>query len=576
MARLFSRITVLTLFAVIVFHASHSVFAQYASLPIDKGRDKKTEAMNALSSGAGLGDGKSATNQYLTYFFARWTQESLAAELVSYRTKELPELIAVASGQSKVELLNRCKTILAQLASNPKYYPACRYNAMYALGTLNQEEGSPPVPYGPSVPDLIKGYENKSIPDGIRLAALEGLRRHAMLGIVEASVRDTQVVPLLTQIALDTPYHEPPKEEDRAKTKREVFVEQETGLSQTSEPQRSVEIQNWFRMRAIQALGSMKGTNVAGDISRTLLTLIDNPLETPVIKYEAAFALSQLELKPEDQTDLLQVAKSLVELAILVCDDSVLFMQEQMRLQQVMSSSGVSAGGIGGGMGMSGPSGMGGSSMGGGMGGPSLGGGSMGMGGGMSMGGSSMSMGMGSSGSLGGGLGGLSGAGSTMSETQITQINNSLSRIKYGFSSISACINGPNYKGKGVVLLISDNDQSTKGMLENLQAAITKCVKFLDDGDPVKIKQAAAAKKAGTASRGSEMGMGMMTMPSMSSGAGPGGRSGAAAAKTPKVDEPKVTMREIEDQLTEAKQTFRVLIDAPSDSVSPTSVSAAP
>lgn len=542
----FSRITILT-FLVVSFLCSHSAFAQYSSLPMDNAsKGKKTEAMNALSSGSGLGDSKSATNQYINYFFARWTHESLAADLVTFRNKELPELIAAANGQSRTELLNRCKNILSQLASNPKFYPACRYNAMYALGTLNQEEGSPPVPYGPAVPELIKGYQNKDIPDGIRLAALEGLRRHAMLGIADANVRDAQLVPLLTRIALDTPYHEPLEENEDAETTHEIFVEQETGLSQTSEPQRSVEIQNWFRMRAIQALGAIKGTQVAGEISQTLLSLIESPLEDAIIKYEATFALSQLEFKEDDKIDIPRTAKALVELAVFVCDDSLLFMQEQMRLQQVMSSSGVSASGMGGGPGMS--SGMG-----------------------MDAGSSMSSM----SSMESGGTPGLGGTGSTMSETQITQINNSLARIKYGFSSISACINGPTYKGNnGKLLLISEKDMIAKGMLETLQSAITKCVKFLDEGDPVKAKQLAAARKAATSTARSGGGMEMSGSPE--GGVGRRQPGGATAAKAPKVNEPKVTMREIEDQLTEAKQTFRVLIDSPSEGVTPNSVSATP
>ncbi|MDR1957543.1 MAG: hypothetical protein LBQ54_00580 [Planctomycetaceae bacterium] len=515
-----------------VFISAVSAFAQYDEGNIDKSQaGKKNDVLTALRSGAGLGDGNSVVKTYLRkFFFPRWTAAANAAELINYRNRELPELLDAATGQARTELLEECKTLLAYMASSKKnYYPACRFNAMYALGSLNLQEGQPPVPYTPAVAELLKGYQDKTYPDGVRLAALEGLQRHAMLGIPDDSLRDEQVVPLLTQIALDTPYHEGDTTEKPGDTALEIVVEQKEGFSKTSEPQRSAEIQDWYRMRAIQGLGAMKGTKVAGKIAGTLLTIIENKVENPVIKYEAAFALGQLEIK-EGDVPLPRASKTLVELGIVVCDDSLAFMEEQLRLQQVMSSAGGMSG-VGGGM--TGDGGMGST-----MGGPSSG--------------------------MSGDFGGMTGI-STMSDAQRTQINNSLQRVKYGFSSIAVSIGGQKGNTKGL-LPISEKDQIVKGMLENTQTYIAACIKFLDEGDPEKAKQLAQARRAAEA---------------MSAGGGTRmrGTDGASgretAAPKPSANDPKVTMREIEDQLKAVKGKFRVLIDSPTQ-IAPAAPAAAP
>jgi len=523
-------VTILGVLFFIFFITATTVFGQYDEMKVDPAqKNKKDEVIAALRGGGALDQ---TANTYLnTYFFPRWTVANNATELATYRTRELPELLDAATGQAKTELLDRCKKLLAYMASNNKnYYPACRYNTMYALGALDEQSGNPPVPYGPAVPELLKAYQDKSYPDGVRLAALEGLRRHAILGIANDQIRDGQIVPLLIQIALDTPY--PPKEEEEATDAKpiEVYVEQKSAMSKTSEPQRSKEIQDWFRMRAIQALGAMKGTKATKQIAETLLTIMESKNENPVIRYEATFALSQLELK-EGDIDLLHAANALAELGIDVCDDSVAFMEEQIRVQQVQGSSSGT-----GGMPSSSSSYSSYST-------PPMS--------------SSMSSSPMSSSPMMGSSSGIGGTGTTMSPAQMEQINNSIQRIKYGFSSIMACITGPTYKGQSGMLLLAEKDQIAKNTLQNMQKYITNCIKFLDEGDPEVAKKAAAAKKAAEARATSPGTMSSGGMYSSST------TQSATTAKKVNVNEPKVSMREIEQQLKKIKAEFRVLIDSP-------------
>ena len=97
------------------------------------------------------------------------------------------------------EIFNNFKAI----ASGEAYHPAARYNAMLVIGELNQIEpdigGRGAVPWSKTLEFLIPTINDEKQLDAVRVAAIDGLVRHAELS-TGADVR-RQLATLFTNIA---------------------------------------------------------------------------------------------------------------------------------------------------------------------------------------------------------------------------------------------------------------------------------------------------------------------------------------------------------------------------------------
>ena len=471
------------------------------------------EVVRLLQSGIPDDASKATVTTYLKNFFAQWTDQNNAAELARFRREIQPVINSVSNPQGKEYLLGQFTGGLFNSANNKNLYPACRYNAVLALGELDADGASTPYPqalgalyriydplYGLAEDvQVAKRNENEQDParEAVRLGALQGIRRHVILGIASAQTRDERIAPLLMRIAADTPYQK--DDSGTAEEDEDVIILSINPLAEKSfEKQRTVELHNWFRNTAIETLGHLSNAGVPAqtEIINTLLTRIQDDAELPSIRYQSAYSLSRFNTTIESSPDdlLKRTTQALLTLGVTVHDDGIQTMIEE---QSTVSTVGTM----------------------------STGGGMMGseMGGGMGMPGGGMSSGM--------------GGGSSMGQTQADQINNSLIQIKDGFSSIIACIQGSGG------LMNSDAVKNTPyhEVLLGLNKIITECVKFLDDGDP-------NAKQ--TTSTLAGRGMDGMTS-SMSS-------DGTAAAATVK-NQPKVSMKEIEDRLKIVKKSIEEL-----------------
>ena len=489
--------------------------------PVQAEAQNAGEVVRLLQSGNLDETGKITVNNYLQkYFFARWTDPQNGAELGKYR-KEVQTLIdSVSNPQGKEILLAQLVSYLYGFATKKEFNPAFRYNAILALGDLDagQVDGRP-SPYPRALRALYQAYNTKDEQDtareAIRLGALSGIRRHVILGISDAQFRDGQIATLLMDIAKDTPYVKDESANGSSNTDKDLIVLSTNPLAvNTTEPHRTVELHNWFRQNAIETLGYLSGASeppIQTAIIDTLLSRINDEMELPSIRYQCAYSLSRYNKTIEASPDLLkQTTLALLTLGKVVHDDGIQTMLDEQSTQQTVGSMGGGMGSTMGGGGMSGGGGMGGS------------------------------MGMSS--------GGMSGSGSTMGQAQADQINNSLIQIKDGLSSIMAGVQGPDFRSGGLV-----NSEAVKNMpyhevLTGLHKTITECVKFLDDGDPE------AAKRAKTAQQ-SASGMGGM---GMSTGMGTGMMGTGGTTATVK-NQPKVTMKEIEDRLRIVKNDIERL-----------------
>jgi len=464
------------------------------------------EVTRLLQSGGNLDDAGTATiNNYLQrYYFARWTDPKNAGELTKYQREMQTFVDGISNQQGKEFLLSRLSYYLYGFASKKDFYPGCRYNAIIALGELDSgQTNGRPVPYLRALALLLRAYNNKGDDDdmaneAVRLGALLGIRRHVILGITNVAARDEQVAKLLMSIAADTPYKKDELEDSEKTGPNNVIVlAAQSNAEKTSEPQRTVDQHNWFRNRAINTLGYLSGASKATQdaIIDTLLARIEDELETPSIRYQSAYSLSQFNKTIMESPDLMKrTTNSLLVLGLVVYEDGIQTMMAERSTQQTVGS-------------MSGSMGTGGS--------------------GMSSPMSGSSSGMSSDSMISG--------GTAMGQVQADQINNSLIQIKDGLSSMIACIQGPDLRSGGLANTDAVKDSPYHEVLLGLNKSIADCVKFLDEGDPEAAKKAKELAERMAASS-------MMDSSSSSSS------SGMTPTVTVK-NQPKVTMKEIDERL---------------------------
>ena len=128
------------------------------------------------------------------YYLARWTVRDNGREIHKY-VAELESDAVSLSGAAQDTFLKEVVSVLQSYAGSAKCYPACRYNAVLAIGKLDVAGGadrnSPGTPYADAIPVLAKiCTSDKDVPDYVRYGALIGLVRHAQLGIKDDSFRN--------------------------------------------------------------------------------------------------------------------------------------------------------------------------------------------------------------------------------------------------------------------------------------------------------------------------------------------------------------------------------------------------
>ncbi len=90
------------------------------------------------------------------------------------------------------------------------YHPPARVNALLVLGRLDaaaadQVAQTPPRPLPNTFPILMKAYEDENNPDGVRAAALQGIRRHALLRNLPAADKTKVETEMKALLAAEPP-----------------------------------------------------------------------------------------------------------------------------------------------------------------------------------------------------------------------------------------------------------------------------------------------------------------------------------------------------------------------------------
>lgn len=382
--------------------ASAALAQEYKEATVDENQAGQKQSV------LGGGNADQVKDFLRKYYLARWTVRANARELVKYR-QELESDATSLSGAAQTTFLKEVVDCLNSYAASDSCYPACRLNAVLAMGSLNESAGernSGGVPYADAITPLatLVNSEKKPYPDYVRLAALIGLERHAQLGIKDDKTRDN-VKSLFVKV-LDSSYAE------KKNLRPEIY--------------------EWFQEIAVKGIAdfhSPEGTKGGTGVIDLFKQLIDDQTQTYEVRCLAARAIGEMKLDSLKNYNYLELAKSLITLARDFCVDNMSYIDSEIVRDSVKSATGSMTGGMGG---------------------------SGGMGGGMDMMGGGMGSGM-------GGMGGTSG-----SIQNVKSLEAVAGRVEYGFDCIQRAVKGVKNQGEGVAAKLDDNAEDQKEMKENL------------------------------------------------------------------------------------------------------------
>jgi hypothetical protein len=249
---------------------------QYKSLPVDDSQKKRrNDIAKMLRAGTfQAGEEKAFDVYHTTYAFARWTQPENYASITEYRRELRSEFATGRSGAAYDRLVSLTMDFMSKVVNDPGYHPAVRVNAMLAIGELDVSIPAPgsrdlPQPLPAALDFILAVLKDPNQIDAVRIAALQGLVRHASLPMANAQTRDQQVIPLLVQLASTK---DPP-------------------------PGRTKPGHAWMRALAIEALGTLRLPGANGQNVKLLVSIVgetDAPLST---RLAAVRALGRIDYK---------------------------------------------------------------------------------------------------------------------------------------------------------------------------------------------------------------------------------------------------------------------------------------
>lgn len=248
----------------------------FKSLPVDESQAKRRSDMARILRAQAFqaGEDKLFETYYLTYAFPRWTQPENLSAIANFRAELRRDLYTGRSGAPYDRLVNLTLNFMTPIVKDRSFHPAVRYNAMAAIGDLDVSIPPPgdrrPAQPLPAALDLMLAVlQDAGQIDAVRIAALQGLVRHAGLPMADTQKRDQQVLPLLLQWASTK---DPP-----------------SGRTKVGHA--------WMRALAIEALGALGLPGANGQVVKTLTTVLtesDTPLMT---RLAAAHALGRIQYK---------------------------------------------------------------------------------------------------------------------------------------------------------------------------------------------------------------------------------------------------------------------------------------
>ena len=277
-----------------------AVPVKYDELPCKEGLEKERAAITKLlkNTAPSAADSAKLKTYLQEYGLARWTVKSHAHEVLRFRLELRTNFKRIRSPQTYDQMSDLALGMLSGIAKG-NYSPVARVNAMLAIGDLNLREPArtteEAVPLSGALPLMLDAYGDASQIDGVRLAALLGILRHVNLGIADAQLRNSRVLPVMLELA---------------KTKQPPDG-------------RSAEGHAWFRVRAMETLGALAVAGQQGEVANALADVATEEKSPLWVRCAAARFLGQLDYSdPAGMTPGSFLTK-LTQLATAICNQEV-------------------------------------------------------------------------------------------------------------------------------------------------------------------------------------------------------------------------------------------------------------
>lgn len=179
--------------------------------PVDNSNEMKKRRLwiNAELRKTAFGPGEQAEFDkfYQEHELPKWTDPKTVIQLGGFRKNLHNDLQTARSGPIHDHLNALALEYMSKLIAG-NYHPAVQANAMMMIGELNQVEQTPtalPVPLPAASSALLAAVGNVKLSDGVRAAAIDGIRHHAVLGIEDEEGKRSVTAAMLKIVAAVDP-----------------------------------------------------------------------------------------------------------------------------------------------------------------------------------------------------------------------------------------------------------------------------------------------------------------------------------------------------------------------------------
>lgn len=278
---------------------------KYQALEFVADLKNKRSDVNSIFNGDALDatQAKTIEDYFTKWFFARWTDEKEYSSIPVYRRDFLMTNLSNAKGKVREHLLQVTLKLMTSLAKGD-YAPVVRVNAALLIGDLISQRastgGAADVPYALALPVLVDLVRDDKQIQSVKIAAMQGIVRHATLGVPAGDVR-TALVAFLTSLVSTAPA-----------------------------ANQQAQAQDWIRAEAAEALGALGEVGPNGSAAIALGRLAGDTLAALSARVAAAEALGKLDYQAAGapKVDPIPLATALGQVALAECRTAKRYMSE--------------------------------------------------------------------------------------------------------------------------------------------------------------------------------------------------------------------------------------------------------
>jgi hypothetical protein len=279
---------------------------KYDSLPVDTGLKRLDSKIRTSLREGKFADPQAKSdfdNFYNGFFLSRWTVQENIRHLHRYRQDLSSHLRTAIPGPPRDSLISLVLEFMKKLVVG-HFHPAVKVNAMLAIGELNSVEASgriPAVPLPEALDVLVKAADSK-LSEGIRVAAMVGILRHAAARIPNSDAQKRVNDLMFSLVSADVP----------------------AGSTLSG--------QTWMVAQAAETLGALGVVGENNDVFTALLKLVANDKLPFPVRCTAADAMGRLDYSSVNGINPVEAAAALGRLAADACKDGLAKAKDTTRL----------------------------------------------------------------------------------------------------------------------------------------------------------------------------------------------------------------------------------------------------